>query len=71
MAKTVKELSEDTRTEEEKKNELQAAWFSENEALMALKQQERKVKTGEVNFYNTAFNIIRDPRFFEEYLRNK
>lgn len=58
-------------SEDEKKNELQAVWFSEAEALSILKKQQEKVKTGEVNFYNTAFNIIRDLRFFEEYLRNR
>ncbi len=71
FAKAVEELSEDTRTIDERKNGLQAIWLGEQEALNILKKQELKVKIGEVGFYNTAFNIVRDLRFFEEYLRGK
>lgn len=71
FARAAKELSEDTRTIDERKNGLQAVWLEKQEALSILKKQQEKVKTGEVNFYNTAFNIIRDLRFFEEYLRNR
>lgn len=71
LTRAIKELSEDTRTVDERKNELQAIWLEKQEALNILKEQQKKVKTGEVNFYNTAFNIIRDLRFFEEYIRNE
>ena len=71
LVKTIGELSEDTRTADERKNGLQALWLEEAEALRILKKQEEKTKTGEVNFYNTAFNTIRDFRFFEEYLRSE
>ena len=29
-----------------------------------------KVKTDDVKFYNTAFNIVRDNLFFAEYLKS-
>ena len=63
LAKTIKENEEDLRTEEEKKNGLIVQWFSYNEALKILSDQVEKVKNGEVEFYNTAFNIIRDNYF--------
>ncbi|MBU1557819.1 NUDIX domain-containing protein [Patescibacteria group bacterium] len=70
LVKTIKETNEDTRTEDEKKNELNVVWFEKDEILKILKEQEEKVKNGEVEFYNTAFNIIRDKIFFEEYLKD-
>jgi len=67
--KTIKELPEDTRTEDEKKNGLQVVWFDKNEAISVLKEQIEEVKKGEVRFYNTAFNIVRDNLFFNKYLK--
>ncbi len=69
LVKTIKKANEDTRTEDEKKNELNVVWFDKDEILKILEEQEQKVKNGEVEFYNTAFNIIRDKAFFEEYLK--
>ncbi len=69
LVKTLKATIEDTRTEDEKKNELNVVWFEKDEILKILENQEEKVKNGEVEFYNTAFNIIRDKAFFEEYLK--
>jgi len=66
--KTIKELPEDTRTEDEKKNDLRVVWFDKDEAIDTLKKQVEKVERGEVDFYNTAFNIVRDNLFFNKYL---
>ncbi len=44
-------------------------WLDEKEALKILGEQQEKVNRGGVEFYNTAFNIVRDLRFFTEYLR--
>jgi ADP-ribose pyrophosphatase YjhB (NUDIX family) len=71
IAKTTGEAKEDTRTEDERKNDLRVAWFSKNEAIDILSKQVEKVKKGEVKFYNTAFNIIRDNLFFNEYLNQR
>ncbi len=71
FVKTIKESNTDTRTEDEKKNGLSVVWLDKNEVLEVFKKQEEKVKKGEVNFYNTAFNIIRDKIFFEEYLKSE
>ncbi len=68
IARTMKELPEDTRTEDEKKKDLHVVWIGKNEAINILKEQVEKVKRGEVEFYNTAFNIVRDELFFNEYL---
>ncbi|MEA2112579.1 MAG: NUDIX domain-containing protein [Patescibacteria group bacterium] len=65
LAKTMKENDEDLRTEEEKKNGLLVQWFPYGEALKILNDQVKKVENGEVEFYNTAFNIIRDHFFVD------
>ena len=66
-----KELTGDRRTEEEKKKGLRPVWQSEDHALRIFSEQREKVERGEVGFYNTAFNIIRDERFFLEYLKRR
>lgn len=38
-------------------------WLSVPEAIKMFKLQEEKVRAGEVNFYNTCFNTIRDSFF--------
>ncbi len=68
--KTIKKLPEDTRTEDEKNNGLIVVWFDENEAINILTKQVGKVKRGEVGFYNTAFNIVRDNIFFKTYINS-
>lgn len=65
LAKTIRENQEDLRTEEEKKNGLIVQWFSYDEALKILSDQIKKVESGEVEFYNTAFNIVRDYFFVD------
>jgi len=69
--KAIKETNKDTRTEEEKRNDLRVVWFDEDEATDILKKQVKGVKKGKVKFYNTAFNIVRDNLFFNEYLNQK
>lgn len=55
----------DTRTEDEKKNNLTVAWFSSEEAGKKLAEQEILLRTGKVEFYNTGFNIVRDYVLFK------
>ena len=69
--KTIKKLPKDTRTEDEKKNDLHVVWFDKDKAIDILEKQVEKVKRGEVGFYNTAFNIVRDNIFFNEYINQK
>lgn len=60
LAKFIRESSEDLRTDEEKENGLETKWFSKDEALKIMKAQVEKVEKGEIYFYNTAFNVVRD-----------
>jgi ADP-ribose pyrophosphatase YjhB (NUDIX family) len=66
--KTIKELSEDTRTEDEKENDLQVVWFNKDESIKILHQQVEKIKNEKIKFYNTSFNIVRDDLLFSEYI---
>ncbi len=63
LAKAIKEGEEDLRTDGEKENGLETKWLSVEEAKSVLDKQVEEVKKGEVKFYNTAFNIIRDSYF--------
>jgi len=63
VGEVVKKNESDLRTEEEKENELEVQWFTYEEVLEILSNQVQKVKSGEVKFYNTAFNIVRDYYF--------
>ena len=56
----------DLRTEEEKENGLVTKWFTYEEAIEIMEEQVEKVKRGEVEFYNTAFNIVRDYSFVKD-----
>lgn len=47
-------------TKSEEKNGMYTKWFSITEAVELFKKQEQKLKAGEVSFYNTGFNIVRD-----------
>lgn len=71
LVKAKQKTSGDLRTEDEKKNELSVVWFDGEEARNILDEQVAKVKRGEVGFYNTAFNILRDQIFFAEHLKQK
>lgn len=41
-------------------------WFTLSEAIELFKVQEQRVKRGEVKFYNTCFNIMRDAFFVRQ-----
>ncbi len=41
-------------------------WFPLSEAIELLSSQEKKVRKGEVKFYNTCFNTIRDNFFLQK-----
>lgn len=69
LAKAIRELTEDTRTEDERNDGLHPVWVCKEEAIKIMKQQQEKIKRKEVAFYNTAFDMARDSRFFMEYLR--
>lgn len=68
VATAVKYIKKDTRTDDEIKNGLSVIWVDEKQLVTIFDTQNKKIKAGEINFYNTAFNIIRDSRFLNEYL---
>ena len=59
------EVTEDLRTADEKQNGLSVEWYSPREVLALFAAQERRLKAGEIDFYNTGFNILRDRIFFD------
>lgn len=65
VARATKEVLEDMRTEAEKRNGLRVEWFDRDEVSRILTRQIESVRRGEVKFYNTAFNVVRDAFFFK------
>ncbi|MFA6258047.1 MAG: NUDIX domain-containing protein [Candidatus Paceibacterota bacterium] len=70
VAKAVKKFKKDSRTEEEIKNGLRVVWVNKKKLINIFNTQNKKVKAGKINFYNTAFNIVRDGIFIKEYFNN-
>ncbi|MDP3988764.1 MAG: NUDIX domain-containing protein [bacterium] len=64
-AKILSESPSDTRTEHEKVNDLRVEWFTRVEALDIAATQKQKLVSGDIEFYNIKFNILRDGFFIE------
>jgi ADP-ribose pyrophosphatase YjhB (NUDIX family) len=60
--------TEDSRTENEMLHNLHPVWLPVEEAHAVLEEQSRRAKNGDVPFYNTAFNAVRDALFFSAFL---
>ncbi len=65
-AKLIGDKGEPSLTEEEKKNNLHVVWFPAEEALKILEKEAEQLRIGEVGFYNTGFNILRDHLFLKQ-----
>jgi len=65
-AKLVGEKGELTLTEDEERNGLHVIWVSLDEAIKILEKEVEQLRRGEVVFYNTGFNILRDHLFLRE-----
>jgi len=65
-AKLVGEKGELTLTEDEKRNGLHVIWVSLDRAITTLEKEVEQLKRGEVIFYNTGFNILRDYLYLKE-----
>jgi ADP-ribose pyrophosphatase YjhB (NUDIX family) len=61
------EKGEQELIEEEKRNGLHVKWFTKEEAFEILEAEYKKVLNGEINYYNTAYNVARDFEFMKEY----
>lgn len=55
-----------TLTEDEKKNGLHVVWVPLDKAIKIMEKEVEQLKRGEVAFYNTGFNILRDHLFLKE-----
>jgi len=53
-------------TEDETKNGMHVIWLPLNKAIEKLREETEQLKRGEVLFYNTGFNILRDFIYLEE-----
>src|SRR3989344_1733015 len=71
LVEAKKDTYGDLRTEDEKKNDLSVIWLEGETARKILREQVDKVRKGEIKFYNTAFNIVRDQIFFEEIFKDR
>lgn len=66
VAKLFGEKGKLTLTEDEEKNGLHVIWISLDKAIKILEKEVGQLKRGEVTFYNTGFNILRDHLFLKE-----
>ena len=60
------DVEDDLRTDNEKELKTYIKWLSISEVRSIYAEQVEKVRKGEVQYYNTAFNIIRDQYFLDE-----
>jgi ADP-ribose pyrophosphatase YjhB (NUDIX family) len=65
VAKAGESVTDDLRTDDEKKNGLNVVWLSFDEAEEKMKWQNTLLQEDKVDFYNTGFNIVRDYVFFK------
>ncbi len=56
-------------TKEELENGMYVRWFSVSKAVQIFEDQLLQLQAGEVDFYNTGFNIVRDRIFLLEALK--
>lgn len=68
-ARLVGEKGELALTEDEAKNGMHVIWTPIEEAVAILQKEVEQLKRGEVTFYNTGFNILRDSIFLQEALK--
>lgn len=65
-AQVIGEKGEPNLTEEEARNGMHVKWVTLEEAVGILKNEVDQLSRGEVEFYNTGFNILRDSIFLLE-----
>jgi ADP-ribose pyrophosphatase YjhB (NUDIX family) len=69
VSKVIGEKGDAKLTDEETKNGLHVKWFTIGNAIEILNKEKEAVLRGEIKFYNTAYNIIRDNIFLLEYTK--
>jgi ADP-ribose pyrophosphatase YjhB (NUDIX family) len=68
-AEVLERIDGDLRTDKERENQLSVVWFTKKDAESRFIEQEQRLRAGKMDFYNTAFNIIRDQIIFKEAYR--
>ena len=56
-------------TEAEEKNSMHVIWVSIDEAMQMLENEVSQLKNRRVLFYNTGFNILRDHKFIQKFIK--
>ena len=59
----------DVRTADEQKHNLHPVWMPIEDARAILREQSAQAKKGNILYYNTAFNAVRDNLFLEKYIQ--
>ncbi|MFA6390967.1 MAG: NUDIX domain-containing protein [Patescibacteria group bacterium] len=71
VANIIGEKSDINLTDSEKENGLHVKWLTPEDAISLLQEEYNKVKKGEIEYYNTAFNVVRDFEFLKKYCRGE
>lgn len=69
ISKIIGEKGAPNLTEDESKNGLHVNWLTLDEAIEILDKEKKAVHRGEIKYYNTAYNVIRDGVFLSEYFK--
>lgn len=68
VGEVIKVFKQDFRTDEEITNGLKIVWVDKSKLKYIFHEQKAMVISGKVGYYNTAFNIIRDGIFINQWL---
>ncbi len=71
LAKVKEKTKIDLRTEEERQNGTTSSWYTLEEVKEIFDRQNNLLKSGEIDFYNIGFNIVRDRIFLRTALDKK
>ena len=69
FGQAIKKSKKDMRTENERKNGLRVVWVGKEKLKKIFSNQNKNLKNGKINFYNIAFNTVRDEIFINEWLK--
>lgn len=71
VAQTIGQESDVTHTEDEKSIGMFVRTIPVDQLLIKFEEQVRRLRAGQINFYNTGYNILRDYVFLMEAIESK